>query len=160
MYKENIVIKKSSAIEEAVYGLLEPLVAQAGMELVMVEYLGAPSGMVLRITIDKTGGVTLDDCADISRTVSDVLDVNDIIAESYNLEVSSPGINRPLVRKEDFNKYAGEKVLIKADPGVEGRKRFKGILKGLENGNVVVIVDSSEFQIPLEHISRARLDII
>lgn len=154
-------IKKLSEIENRVFELLAPVVSQAGMELLTVEYQGGPSGMVLRLFIDREGdGVTLDDCAEISRTAGDILDVYDLIAERYNLEVSSPGINRLLVSEDDLRKYAGQKVKIKSDRLLDGRKNFNGLLKGIVDGAAAVLIDDEVFRIPLEHISRARLDII
>ncbi len=132
----------------------------AGMELVQVEYLRAQAGMTLRITIDKAGGVSVEDCAQISRLVSDVLDVKDPIPGAYNLEVSSPGINRPLVKEDDFRRFAGEKAYIKTRTMIDGRRRYRGIIKKIEDGRVHVEASDGEFVIPFDEISRARLDII
>jgi ribosome maturation factor RimP len=154
-------IKKLSATEKKVLELLEPVVNQAGFELVTVEFQGGRSGMVLRLFIDREeGGVTLDDCASISRTAGDILDIHDIIAERYNLEVSSPGVNRILVTDDDLRKYTGQKVRIRAKQLLDGRKRFNGLLKGVVDNAAAVQIDNEIFKIPLEHISRARLDII
>ncbi len=136
------------------------MINHAGMELVHLEYTGSPSGMVLRIFIDKPGGVTIDDCAHISRIIGDLLDVKDPIPEHYTLEVSSPGINRPLVKTEDFDRFTGERVFIKTREPVQGRKRFKGILKGIERDIIKIDLDDGEYEIPLDLIARARLDII
>lgn len=140
--------------------MVEPLVNHAGMELVHLEYTGSPSGMVLRLFIDKPGGVTIDDCAYMSRIISDLLDVKDPIPEHYNLEVSSPGINRPLVREEDYDRFAGERVFIRTREPVQGRKRFKGILKGIKQGIITIDLDDGKYEIPLDLVARARLDII
>ncbi len=139
---------------------MEPLINHAGMELVHLEYTGSPSGMVLRLFIDKPGGVTIDDCAYVSRIISDLLDVKDPIPEHYNLEVSSPGINRPLVRLKDYTRFAGERVFIKTREPVQGRKRFKGVLKGIDQGIITIDLDDGEYGIPLDLVARARLDII
>ncbi len=130
------------------------------MELVNVEYMRGPSGMTLRITIDKDGGVTVDDCAHVSRLVSDVLDVKDPIPGHYNLEVSSPGINRPLVRKNDFQRFTGEKVFIKTSRLIEGRRRYRGVLEKVEDDTVYVRAVDGLYPVRFEDISRARLDII
>ncbi|MBW1671652.1 MAG: ribosome maturation factor RimP, partial [Deltaproteobacteria bacterium] len=92
---------------EVVRALVEPVVVYAGMELIDVEYGREPSGVILRLTIDKPGGVTIDDCSDISRLAGDLLDAKDSVPGSYNMEVSSPGINRPLKKKDDFERFAG-----------------------------------------------------
>jgi len=110
--------------------------------------------------MDKEGGVTLDDCTRISRIVSDLLDVHDPVPGSYNLEVSSPGINRPLVKIEDYERFAGQKVVIKMVRAMDGRKRFKGMLKGVRHGNIVVESADGEFVLPIDEIKKARLDII
>ncbi len=150
----------TKVLEQHLREIIEPLVIHAGMELVQVEYLRTQSGMTLRITIDKDGGVSVDDCAHISRLVSDVLDVKDPIPGAYNLEVSSPGINRPLVREEDFRRFAGEKVYIKTRTMRDGRRRYRGILRGIEDGAVRVEAADGLYAIPFVEISRARLDII
>ncbi len=152
--------QRKKQIETKVSELLEPLVIYNQMELVCVEYLKGPRGPVLRLIIDKTGGVSLDDCARISRVASDVLDVHDPVPGSYNLEVSSPGINRRLVKDEDYERFSGEKVLIKTSDSIQGRRRFKGILRGLRDGQVIVEASGEEFALPLELIAKARLDIL
>ena len=130
------------------------------MELVNVEYLRGPKGMTLRITIDREGGVSVDDCAQVSRLVSDVLDVKDPIPGHYNLEVSSPGINRPLVKRRDFERFAGEKVFIKTRTMMDGRRRYRGILEKLEGDTVFVRAADGLYSIRMDDIARARLDII
>ena len=147
-------------LEQKIQEIVEPLILHAGMELVNVEYLRERGGMTLRITIDKDGGVTVDDCAFISRLVSDVLDVKDPIQGRYNLEVSSPGINRPLVREKDFERFSGEKVYIKTKKMIDGRRRYRGILEKIDEGRVFVKAGQDLFVIPFEDIARARLDII
>ena len=152
--------QRKNEIEARVSELLEPLVIYNQMELVIVEYVMGPHGPVLRLVIDKVGGVTLDDCARISTVAGDVLDVHDPVPGSYSLEVSSPGINRPLVRREDYERFSGEKVLIKTAVAVAGRKRFKGVLKGVRDGRVILETSGGEFVLPLELIAKARLDIL
>ncbi len=143
-----------------VWRMVEPVAIQEGLELVDVEYIKGGGGMILRITIDKASGVTIDDCADFSRLVSDILDATDPIPGPYNLEVSSPGINRPLKRASDFSRFAGEKVFIQTKVPLDGRKRFKGILLGMEGDEVSVECHDGRRKIPLDAIQKARLDLI
>lgn len=138
--------------------MLEPGVRALGFELVEVEYKGAGGGQnVLRVYIDSPKGITVDDCARVSRQVSALLDVEDPIAEAYVLEVSSPGLDRPLTRREDFARYAGETVKVRMSEAVLGRRNFKGTLVGLEGDAVVVVVDNERFSLPIARIERARL---
>ncbi len=159
MDQENFQSKKLR-IEDLVRDLVEPAVGLEGVELVDVRYLRGPSGMILRLTIDKPGGVTIDDCANVSRLVGDILDVNDPIPGAYNLEVSSPGINRPLVRPADFVKFAGEKAYIKTSVPFNGRKRFKGVLKGMKEEKILIECQGEDYSIPLNDVAKARLDIL
>jgi ribosome maturation factor RimP len=153
--------KKSKGQQaEVIRALVEPVVVYAGMELIDVEYGREPSGMVLRLIIDKPGGVTIDDCSHISRLAGDLLDAKDPVPWSYNLEVSSPGINRPLKKKDDFERFVGQKVLIKTREPIDGRRNFKGILDGTKENFIVVSSEQTTFNIPFELIAKARIDII
>ena len=145
---------------EVVRALIEPVVVYAGMELIDVEYGREPSGVILRLIIDKPGGVTIDDCSYINRLAGDLLDAKDSVPGSYNLEVSSPGINRPLKKKDDFERFAGQKVLIKTREPIDGRRNFKGILNGTKENFIVVSSEETIFSIPFELVAKARLDII
>jgi len=147
-------------IAASVWRVVEPVAYQEGLEIVDVEYVKGGGGMVLRITIDKEGGVTIEDCADFSRLVSDILDATDPVPRPYNLEVSSPGINRPLKRPADFEKFSGERVLVETKVPLDGRKRFKGELLGLEEHEVAVNCHDGVRRIPIEAIKRARLDVL
>ncbi len=147
-------------IEDVVRTLVDPVAIHAGMELVDVDYGRGPAGMVLKLVIDKPGGVTVDDCAYISHVVSDLLDVKEPIQGVYNLEVSSPGINRPLRKKKDFEHFAGQKVLIKTREQIDGRRRFRGILHGIEGDFILILLDKTSLSIPFENIAKARLDIV
>ena len=147
-------------IEQTVQRLLEGPVTHMGYEIVDVRYLRGPQGMVLRLVIDKPGGVTIDDCAEVSRFAGDLLDARDPIEGSYSLEVSSPGINRPLKKEADFERFKGEKVYIQTREIVHERRRFRGILIGIEGGFVSVDVNGEIFEIPLREISKARLDVL
>ena len=147
--------------------LLAPILTDLGLEEVDLEYRREGRDMVLRIFIDKPGGVTLDDCAGLSRELSAVLEIEDPIHGAYRLEVSSPGIDRPLKRAEDFARFAGERVKLKTfeqlDPDGRGhqRKTFAGRLLGFEDGVVRVLQldkKGGEVGIPLDAIAKANLD--
>jgi len=112
---------------------------------------------VLRLFIDKPGGVTIGDCAKISELVGKILDKEDIIHRSYILEVSSPGIERPLVKKEDYERFKGEKVKIILKNPIEGRKNFKGLLLGIKGDFVQIEIENRIQEIPFEEIKKANL---
>ncbi len=138
--------------------LIASAVAPMGYELVGVEFLsGGTSGSLLRVYIDQADGITVDDCARVSHQLSGVLDVEDPIRENYSLEVSSPGLDRPLFTTRDFERFAGRRVNLKTHGKLYDRRRFKGLLKGIEGGDVLVEVDGETYRLPLEQIDKARL---
>ena len=140
--------------------LFEPVVESMGYELVGVEFHGGEHHGVLRVYIDKEDGITVDDCASVSRQVSAVLDVEDPIVIAYDLEVSSPGINRPLFKAGDYQKYAGQKAKIKLAVAQDGRKNFSGELQGInDKEHVLIEVDNEIFELPLHDIAKANLII-
>jgi ribosome maturation factor RimP len=141
----------------ALRDVIEPSVSALGYDLVAVELTGDGSNTVLRVYIDLPGGITIDDCETVSRQVSAVLDVEDPIRGEYTLEVSSPGLDRPLVRREDFEKYAGEDVKIRTAEQVLGRRNFTGRLQGIEGNLVLVEVDNEIYELDLDQIEKARL---
>ena len=149
-------------IEQKVRELASPLLAAEGLELVDVEYVREREGFILRMFIDKpNGGVGLEDCTLASHTVDTVLDVEDFIPNEYNLEVSSPGLNRPLTRAEHFVKAIGKKVKVKTfGPVFEPpRKNFTGLLKAADAEKVIVEVDGAgSFTVPLKDIAKANLE--
>jgi ribosome maturation factor RimP len=136
--------------------LLEPGVEDLGYELLLVELVGSGQ-RTLRLFIDAPGGVNLDDCETVSRHVSAVLDVEDPIAGAYNLEVSSPGIERPLVREAHFREHVGERVKVRLIRNLLGRKRFTGVLTQVVEGGVVVVVDGEPYELAYDDIESARL---
>ena len=141
--------------------LAEPLCEAEGLELVHVEYQNEPGGRIARVYIDKPGGVLLDDCAHVSRQLSDLLDVSIDGDWAYNLEVSSPGSERPLSKPADFEKFKGQRAKIRlAEPlpgSTGGQKNFTGILAGMADGAVTLLVDDKPVSIPMRDIRRARL---
>lgn len=137
--------------------LLEPAVALMGCELVAIEYFPHGNGQTLRIYIDKDSGVTVEDCERVSRQVSSVLDVEDPINGHYMLEVSSPGLDRPLTDMQDFERFSGHEVKLRMTMPVNGQRNFKGLLQGLRSGQVLLEVDGKEVLLPFDGIDKARL---
>ena len=149
--------QKEEQILAQAWAIAEPLCIDEGMELVFVQFRREAQGRVLRIYIDKHGGVTLDDCANISRQLGDIFDATVEDIGPYSMEVSSPGINRPLGRREDYDRFKGNKVHIKTQQRVNGQKNFKGILHGIDNDVVALLCNDKEIHLSLEEISIARL---
>ncbi len=138
--------------------LLEPAIAALGCELVGIEYQPGGKHSVLRIYIDRPEGVTLDDCQAVSHQVSGILDVEDPVPGQYSLEVSSPGLDRPLFRREDFERFSGEGVQLRMQVPLEGRRKFSGRLRGIVDDAVVVeLDDGGEVHLPLDQVEQARL---
>lgn len=137
--------------------MLAPVVTSMGCELWGLEYLSQGKHSTLRLYIDKEGGVGLEECEQVSRQASAVLDVEDPIAGEYTLEVSSPGMDRPLYTLEQFARYQGEQVSIRLRSAFEGRRKFAGVLRGVEEGDVLVVVDDHEYLLPIEMIEKANI---
>ena len=137
--------------------LVEPVCDAEGIELVHTEYQMEPSGKVLRLYIDKPDGIKLDDCAAISRQVSDLLDIYIESDHRYRLEVSSPGSNRPLTKHVDFKRFKGQLVRIQSSRSIDGQKKFKGTLTDIKDGIVTLAVVEKSVAIPFEDITKARL---
>jgi ribosome maturation factor RimP len=135
----------------------ESLVVSEGMELVDLEYRREGPRWMLRLFIDKEGGVTVDDCARISRELGDLLDVKDLIPQAYVLEVSSPGLNRRIRKKKDFSRFAGNKVQLLLVSPKDGRRKIVGDLLGVEGEEVVVTGTEGRFLVPLKDIAKANL---
>ena len=146
-------VRSAKRVREKLISLLEAPVEALGYELVELEF----PPHLLRIYIDREGGVTVDDCEKVSRQVSGVLDVEDPIPGHYTLEVSSPGLDRPLRKAADYARFAGERAKLELSLPVDGRKRFTGTLKGREGGEVMIEVDGVLHRLPLEGIAKARL---
>ncbi len=154
-------------IIEQVEALVEPILADLGFELVDLEYQREERGWVLRFYLDKEGGITLDDCAEASREISSILDVEDVVDTAYNLEVSSPGIERPLKKAKDFERFSGQlariKTLVSIDPEGCGQKRktFVGTLDGLDGSQVLLTLKdkrAAQIRIEMDQIDRANLE--
>lgn len=138
--------------------ILRPVVEGLGYELWGIEFRSQGRHSTLRLFIDdQNDGVSVEDCEKVSRQVSGVLDVEDPIQSEYTLEVSSPGMDRPLFRLEQFEDWAGHQVSIRLRMAFEGRRKFQGVLKGIEGADVVVVVDDHEYLLPFESIDKANI---
>ncbi|MCK5681928.1 ribosome maturation factor RimP [bacterium] len=139
--------------------LAEDLLQNLGYELVDLEFSQNDEGSFLRLYIDKDGGVNLEDCTHVSRMFGALLDVEDPVSGRYNLEISSPGLNRRLRRAQDFRSRIGEIVKVTLAQPMDGRRRFKGVLKGLVDDplTLTVEVDGEEYVVPLDDNSRCHL---
>lgn len=145
------------AKEQQIQALIAPVVTDLGYELWGVEYQAHGREALLRIYIDSPDGITVDDCATVSREVGALLDVEDPINSEYLLEVSSPGMDRPLYTLDQFSRYSGELVKVRLRSPFEGRRNFSGLLKGVEGDEVVVEVDASEYLLPIDLIDKATV---
>lgn len=138
--------------------LIEPLVTGLGYELYYIEYKEEDGENFLRIYIDKENGITLEDCEKVSRPVSDMLDTEDPVPESYYLEVSSPGIYRELFNDKHLSKYIDTEVSIKIKGVFEGKRSFKGTLKEFDNDYIYINIESNQMKIPREKINSVNLE--
>ena len=149
-------VQVSSKLEQ-LQALVAPVVEALGYECWGIEFLSQGRHSLLRIYIDSVNGVLIEDCEKVSRQISGVLDVEDPIAAEYTLEVSSPGMDRPLFTLAQFASHGGEQVKIKLRSPFEGRRNFQGLLRGVEEEDVVVQVDDHEFLLPIDLIDKANI---
>ncbi len=144
---------KLSVLQE----LIEPSVVALGYQLWGFEMISQGRHSMLRIYIDAEAGIDVEDCAKVSRQVSGILDVEDPISGEYTLEVSSPGMDRPLFTLEQYNAYVGHVLQLKLRMPFDGRRNFKGLLSGIENEDIVLVVDQEEYLLPIDHIEKANI---
>ena len=137
--------------------LLEPVVAGMGYELVEIEFNSHPKNKVLRLYIDKEEGILIEDCSEVSRQVSAVIDVEDPISGFFNLEVSSPGLDRPLRKLEDYERFKDEMVKIKTSMPQDGQRNFKGQIKDVDKDSVLIECEGKEVSLLISAIEKARL---
>lgn len=147
MYRQN----------QALLDLFEPEVAAIGYELLGIELNQNGHGSVLRVYIDKEDGITVDDCVLVSQQLSGLLDVEDPIRGNYELEVSSPGLDRPIFTIEQFKKFIGETVKLRLYEKRDGRKRYVGLLVSVNDEVLIINCDDEDIEVPLNLIDRARL---
>ena len=143
--------------EHKLTDMLRPAVEEVGKELLGIEYISAGNNSVLRIFIDHENGIDVDDCAEVSRQVGAILDVEDPISSEFNLEVSSPGLDRPLFDIAHYQAVIGETIEAKLSIPLNGRRKFKGILVAIENDTLVVTVDGEDYDLVLSNILKANL---
>ena len=140
-----------------IQAIVEPVVDSLGYELVGIEYLMQGKHGLLRVYIDTEDGIDVKDCQRVSHQLSGVLDVEDVIKGQYQLEVSSPGLDRPLFTEEHFERFAGCQAKLKLAVPIEGRRKFKGVLQGVKDGNILIDVGEDAFSLPLSAVDKANL---
>ncbi len=145
-------------IADRVRAVAEPVILDEGMDLVDIEYRRESKGWVLRLYLDKEGGVTIDDCTRISQEVGRSLDVEDIIQAPYTLEVSSPGLTRPLKTQKDFMRYRHSLIRVRTLDPVGDRRQFKGKLLAVSENQIEMEVEGRIYQIPLSNVRKANLE--
>lgn len=145
------------SVQDKLETLIDPIVESFGCQLWGVEYRPLKNSALLRVFIDKEGGVSLDDCADISYQLSGMLDVEDPIQLAYTLEVSSPGIDRPLLKPEHFQTYVGESVKIRLQWPVDGARNFRGQIQSADEAKIKLEQDGEVVELPYAAITKARL---
>ena len=137
--------------------LLQPLVEELGYEFVGLEHSSNPKNALLRVYIDRDEGIDLDDCSKVSREVAALLDVEDPIAGHYNLEISSPGLDRPLFTPDQFQQFTGEEVKVTLFAPEDGRRKFRGRIVAVEGENIQLNVDNIEVVLNFGNIAKAKL---
>ena len=147
------------ALNETLNGLIEPICDKMGYDLVRLQLQGGNSRKVLQIMAERKDrkAMTVEDCADLSRAISPVLDEKDPIEDNYTLEVSSPGIDRPLVKLDDFDRFKGFEAKVEALSLINGRKRFSGRLQGIDGNDVIIEFEGDEVRIPFDQVAKAKL---
>lgn len=146
------------SLAEQVEAIIAPTIAGMGFALVQVKFTEGRSAQTLQVMAERPDGtISVDDCATISRQLSAVLDVEDVIPTAYRLEVGSPGIDRPLVKLADYTKYLGHAAKIETVLPIAGRKRFSGTLKAVEGENIIITVDGKDVTLPFADIQTAKL---
>jgi ribosome maturation factor RimP len=147
----------SEEIGDRVRAMAGPILFEEGIELVDIEYRRESRGWVLRLYLDKKGGITLDDCTRISQEVGRSLDVEDLIQTPYTLEVSSPGLTRRLKTEKDFMKHEGSLIKVRTIRPIDNRRQFKGKLLGVSENAIEIETDGRIVQIPLSNVGKANL---
>jgi len=144
---------------EVLNNLIERVARRENLELVHWDLVGPPGGLLLRIDIDKPGGVTHGDCQNLSKQIETVVDVEDVIPTAYVLEVSSPGIERPLYKPEDYQRFAGSRIRLRTSEPINGQRTFHGKLDGITDNKVLLEADNAgHLEIPYESVVRANIE--
>ena len=144
-------------LEKKLSDMFESVIESMDYELVCVELTGSGNGTILRVYIDSDKGITVDDCTAVSYQLSGLLEVEDPIQSQYTLEISSPGLDRPLVKPEHFMQFVGDLVKVRSTEAVLGRRNFKGILESFDGEHLSVAVDNEVYEIPLDIVEKANL---
>jgi ribosome maturation factor RimP len=144
-------------LADGLIAALEPRAREHGLELVTVEVIGGGRHRTVRVFLDREGGIDIDAIADANPWISEVLDAMPQLSGPFTLEVSSPGIERPLRTREHFERFTGEKVSVQTHRPIDGRSRFTGTLVGFDGDEVVIQADDGELRVPFDGIERARL---
>jgi len=147
----------NEAMEQQIGTMVEPLIREKGLELVNIEYIKEGAHWYLRLYIDKDGGVDMDDCSAVSHAVSEMLDEKNPIPQTYMLEVSSPGLERPLKKEEDFVRFQGSLVMVHTTSQFQGYKKFSGNLVGLINDEIVLEYNNERVAIPRTLVKKTHL---
>lgn len=150
-------MSKREEYEQKTESLVSPIIEENKFELVDVEYVKEAGNWYLRVYVDKEGGITVDDCEIVSRALSDLLDANDFIEDSYILEVSSPGLGRPLKKEKDFARSIGKEVDIHLYKAIEKQKEFTGVLKEYSKDQIVLQIDESDVSFDRTNVALIRL---
>jgi len=152
----NTLIAKAP-IDQRIAEIVQPVIEDMGFELVRIRLMGGNTPTLQIMAEKPEGGIEVDDCAEISTAVSAVLDVEDPILDAYTLEVSSPGIDRPLTRLKDFEEFEGYEARLETVELIDGRRRFKGVLAGVEGNEVLINLDEGTVGLTFEWLSDAKL---
>jgi ribosome maturation factor RimP len=156
-YAAPFLLLMSAETTQHIYDLLVPVVADEGYELLDVQIAHGLGGKTLKLFIDKDGGVLLGDCSKVSHAVEDLIEVENAVKGKYSLEVSSPGLNRPLRTKAHFEKVIGKVVKVTAVEKLDGRLNFKGVLKEIDGEELVIHIDKQDFNVSLQMLAKACL---
>ncbi|WP_299994310.1 ribosome maturation factor RimP [uncultured Clostridium sp.] len=148
---------KNDALVTQIYEMVKPIADELNYEIYHIEYVKENGEYYLRIYIEKEGGITLNDCEALSRIVSDIMDEKDPIEEAYFLEVSSPGLNRNLFTESHYKRFVGREIMVKLTKAIDGKKNIKGILKEVNEENIIVEADTL-ISIPKEKIKGANIE--
>ena len=151
--------EQQTAVHVRVAALVAPLIADLGLELFEIQFRREGHGWVLRLIIDSETGITVDNCTQVSREAGNLLEIEDVIDHAYQLEVSSPGLDRPLRREQDFHHFTGRLAKIKTSRPLDGQQVFVGRLGPLQDGVLTLVCEQGEVRIPMGEIAKARLEI-
>ena len=153
----HLMQEKGENTAAKVASLVEPILQEMGFELIDVEFLHSQGRWILRLTVDREGGITVDDCAKVSRELGDLLDVKDLIRQRYFFEVSSPGLDRPLKREKDLLRALGKKIKVRMKTPIQGRRNYFGLLTDFSDGTLYMEMEQGEAALPWAQVQKANL---